>query len=241
MGADLFISDLHLCAADAEVVEAFDAFMNGPARQAGSLTILGDLFEYWAGDDDLAEPFNARVCAQLKSLSDGGVAVRLMRGNRDFLLGEAFARAAGLVLLDDPSLVELHGERVLLMHGDSLCTDDAAYQTFRAQVRDPAWQAQFLAQPLGTRKRLIMALREQSEAAKQDKSMSIMDVTPAAVEATLRAHRVSCLIHGHTHRPAHHRFTIDGRACERRVLADWCKAPAFLRHENGVFESVALG
>jgi UDP-2,3-diacylglucosamine hydrolase len=240
MGADLFISDLHLSAAEPAVVEAFEAFVNGAARQAGSLIILGDLFEYWAGDDDLADPFNARVCALLKGLSEHGVSVRFMRGNRDFLVGEMFARAAGLALLEDPSVIDAGGERVLLMHGDTLCTGDAAYQAFRAQVRDVAWQAQFLAQPLAARKQLIMALREHSEAAKQGKAMSIMDVTPAAVKAALRAHGVSRLIHGHTHRPAHHRLTVDGRACERWVLADWCASPAYLRCEGGVFESVAI-
>jgi len=229
MGDSLFISDLHLAPAEPGAVQAFHRFLQGPARSAQALYILGDLFEYWAGDDDLAEPFNAEICAALSALARAGVKVHFMRGNRDFLAGPGFAQAAGLCLIDEPYVISLGGEPVLLMHGDALCTDDLAYQAFRAQVRDPLWQSQFLAQPLAARKKLIAALRERSETEKQGKAMSIMDVNAAAVVEAMRAQGVRKLIHGHTHRPAHHTLTLDGQDAERWVLSDWCKTPAFLR------------
>ena len=240
MGAALFISDLHLSPAEPAVAQAFEKFLSGPARAAQSLYILGDLFEYWAGDDDLADPFNAAVCAQIAALADSGVRVYFMRGNRDFLIGDDFASTTHAVLLDDPTVITMHGERVLLMHGDTLCTDDAAYQAFRTQVRDAAWQAHFLARPLDDRKRIIMGLREQSEAAKQEKSMSIMDVNADAVHAAMRAQGVAKLIHGHTHRPARHAFTLEGRECERWVLSDWYSAPACLRCTEAGWEAVPI-
>jgi UDP-2,3-diacylglucosamine hydrolase len=240
MADALFISDLHLRAEEPGVVDIFLRFLAGPARGAGSLTILGDLFEYWAGDDDLSSPFNRTICAQIKALADTGVAVRFMRGNRDFLVGPAFAQASGVVLLDDPCVMQLAGEPVLLTHGDALCTEDLAYQAFRAQVRDPAWQAGFLAKPLAERLQLIQAIRAQSETEKHAKSMSIMDVNPDAVIATMRAKGVTKMIHGHTHRPARHVFEIDGHSAERWVLADWCAAPAFLAVGEGGFVVHAL-
>lgn len=220
-GIDLFIADLHLSEETPGTTRAFFAFVAGPARTAERLFILGDLFEYWAGDDDLATPFNARVAEALRELSEGGTAIGFLPGNRDFLVGSDFAEASGLQRMDEPVAVDLAGRRALLMHGDTLCTDDEAYQTFRAQVRDPAWQAAFLARPLAERKAIIAQVREHSEATKQAKAADIMDVNPGEVDATFRKHDCRLLIHGHTHRPATHRLTVDGQACERWVLPDW--------------------
>lgn len=220
----LFISDLHLNEDEPANVDAFLAFLAGPARRAASLFILGDLFEYWAGDDDLATPFNARIAAAIRALADGGTAVFFMTGNRDLLAGRGFAETIGATLLDDPTLVRFGNagtSALLLAHGDALCTDDHAYQAFRRQVRDPAWQAGFLGQPLATRKAFIASLRQQSETAKAEKTMEIMDVNADAVATLLRTHGYPTLVHGHTHRPACHRFEVDGHACVRHVLPDW--------------------
>lgn len=219
--ATLFISDLHLCPSRPQVSRLFLDFLAGPAREAEALYILGDLFEYWAGDDDLGDAFNADICASLQKLSASGVPTCFMAGNRDFLAGETFARAAGLKLLPDPALIDVSGTTTLLMHGDTLCTDDGAYQAFRSEVRSPEWRQAFLALPLAQRKAQIEALRRESEAQKRIKPMEVMDVNPAAVLQALTFHRCTRLIHGHTHRPAHHRLEIDGRTCERWVLPDW--------------------
>lgn len=218
--AALFISDLHLAPARPDITSAFEAFLRGPALEGESLYILGDLFEYWAGDDDLDDPFNARVVAALARCG-AQVPVFFMHGNRDFLAGDRFAGAAGLTLVGDPLVAQIAGRRTLIMHGDTLCTDDHEYQRFREEVRSPAWASTFLALPLGERKRRIEQLRERSEAQKRVKPMTIMDVNPAAVEDALRAHGCERLIHGHTHRPGRHSLLVDGRPCERLVLGDW--------------------
>ena len=226
--ATLFVSDLHLCPSRPQINRLFLDFLAGPARQAESLYILGDLFEYWAGDDDLDDPFNVGICAGLRGLSDAGVPVFFMSGNRDFLAGEIFARAAGLTLLPKPAAVELGGTPTLLMHGDTLCTDDAAYQAFRAEVRSIDWRQAFMALPLDRRKARIEALRRESEAQKRIKPIDIMDVNPAAVLRALTFHRSTRLIHGHTHRPARHDLVIDGQPCERWVLPDWYENGGYL-------------
>jgi UDP-2,3-diacylglucosamine hydrolase len=217
----LFISDLHLCEERPATTRAFLAFLAGPARAARALYILGDLFEYWVGDDDGDAPLHRQVGAALMALAAHGVTVFLLVGNRDFLLGEHFARRAGVRLLADPTPIELAGRPVLLTHGDLLCTDDEAYQAYRAQVRAPAWQRSFLARPLAERKQFVEALRRRSEAAKRDKASEIMDVNARAVDALLRQWGYPTLIHGHTHRPARHVHDVDGHRCERWVLADW--------------------
>jgi UDP-2,3-diacylglucosamine hydrolase len=217
----LFISDLHLSADEPATTAGFLRFLCGPARQAESLTILGDLFDYWAGDDDLDDPFNAQIISALRGLSDSGVPLAFMAGNRDFLIGADFARAAGVTLLPDPYLQKINGIRTVLTHGDALCTDDLDYQAFRRQVRDPDWQAHFLARPLATRRAEISALRQRSEQEKQIKPAAIMDVNPAAVAVLLRQHAAQTLIHGHTHRPGHHHLNVDGQPCQRWVLGDW--------------------
>lgn len=199
------------------MVRLFLDFLVGPAREAAHLTILGDLFDYWAGDDDLTDPFNAHIITALRELSDHGVTVEFMAGNRDFLISEAFAKAARLNLLPDPVVRDIGGVKTLLTHGDALCTDDADYQRFRAQVRDPAWQAAFLARPLADRKHEIEALRARSETEKKAKPMAIMDVNTAAVSAALSEHGAQAMIHGHTHRQGQH----DHAGRTRWVLGDW--------------------
>lgn len=240
----LFISDLHLTEDEPANAAAFLDFLHGPARTAGSLFILGDLFEYWAGDDDLETPFNARIAAAIRALADTGTAVFFMTGNRDLLAGPTFAAAIGATLLEDPARVRC-GDRdeaaavdaplLLLAHGDALCTDDLAYQAFRRQVRDPAWQAGFLAQPLAARKAFIAGLRQKSEAAKAEKAMEIMDVNADAVAALLREHGYPTLVHGHTHRPDTHRIRVDGHDCIRRVLPDWRGQACWLRWDGRDF------
>jgi len=239
----LFISDLHLCPSRPEINQIFFRFLSGPARNAEALYILGDLFEYWAGDDDLTDPFNQQVCTALRALSgsgEHGVPLFFMAGNRDFLIGEAFAKAAGLTLLPDPTLINLAGKPTLLMHGDTLCTDDASYQHFRQQVRTLEWQATFLAQPLSARKAQIEAMRRESEVQKSIKAMEIMDVNAEAVAEALRAHGYARLIHGHTHRAAHHTLTVDGRQCERWVLSDWYENGSYLACDENDCRSMVV-
>jgi UDP-2,3-diacylglucosamine hydrolase len=226
--ATLFISDLHLCASRPGINRLFSEFLEHEARNAESLYILGDLFEYWAGDDDLCDPFNAGVVSDLSRLVSRGVPVYLMHGNRDFVIGDAFARASGVTLLPDPTLLKLHGQPLLLMHGDTLCTLDGEYQAFRREARSAPWIREFLARPLAERKAQIEALRRRSELEKKGKSAEIMDVAPAEVEAVLRRNGYPRLIHGHTHRPDRHLHMVDGHACERWVLADWYASGSYL-------------
>ncbi|MBI2293119.1 MAG: UDP-2,3-diacylglucosamine diphosphatase [Betaproteobacteria bacterium] len=224
----IFVSDLHLCPTRPAINRIFLDFLRGPAARAEALYILGDLFEYWAGDDD-GDPFNASVLAALRELSGHGVTLYLMHGNRDFLIGGRFSAACGAQLLPDPTRIDLYGTPTLLMHGDTLCTDDVRYQDFRAKVRTPEWQQQFLSQPLASRKQIIAGLRAENAAEKKLKSEAIMDVTVATVEARLRDHGYPRLIHGHTHRPALHEHTVDGKRCERWVLADWYTSGSYLQ------------
>jgi len=237
--ATLFASDLHLCPARPAINQTFFEFLRGPAGEAEALYILGDLFEYWAGDDD-DDPFNASVLEGLRELSGRGVALYLMHGNRDFLIGGRFTAACKATLLPDPTLVNLFATPTLLMHGDTLCTDDVKYQEFRAKVRNPDNQRQFLAQPLASRKQIIAGLRAENAEEKQFKSEAIMDVTTATVERELRAHNYPRLIHGHTHRPALHHHTVDGHRCERWVLADWYTSGSYLHCDAAGCRAVKL-
>jgi UDP-2,3-diacylglucosamine hydrolase len=233
----LFISDLHLAEERPALTAIFEAFLRGPGRQARALYILGDLFEYWAGDDDGDAPLPRRVADALAAAAGAGLAIHFMAGNRDFLLGPAYAARAGMARLPDPSLLEVDGRRLLLMHGDSLCTDDVPYQTWRRQVRDPAYQAGFLAQPLAARRAFIEQLRARSEAAKRDKAAEIMDVNAGAVAQAFRQHDFPLLIHGHTHRPARHRLEVDGHPCERWVLSDWHDSAPYLAWTGSALQS----
>ena len=216
----LFISDLHLSTDHPHSTRAFLHFMRHGAPAAETLYILGDLFEFWAGDDDLDEPFHQQIIHALHTLGSGGTRVYLMQGNRDLLMGHTLAQACCATLLNDPTLLDLYGTPTLLTHGDILCTDDTAYQTYRSQVHEASWQQQFLAQPLAQRKDFIKNLRQRSENEKQHKSREIMDVNDTAVADLLRAHNYPRLIHGHTHRPMRHLHTVDGHHCERWVLGD---------------------
>ncbi|GAA5526055.1 UDP-2,3-diacylglucosamine hydrolase [Microbulbifer aestuariivivens] len=214
------ISDLHLDESRPAITAAFYAFLRTQAAGAEALYILGDFFEVWVGDDD-DSPFAEEVAQALKCYSATGVELYLMHGNRDFLLGEEFARRAGAVLLPDPSPVRLGGREVLLMHGDSLCTRDGEYMAFRQQARNPQWQAALLAKPLDERRQIAAQIRAASKSMNSLKAEDIMDVTPEEVEKALRTHGVRTLIHGHTHRPAHHTLDLDGENAERIVLGDW--------------------
>ena len=239
MSHSIFVSDLHLCPTRPAINKVFFDFLRGPAAQAEALYILGDLFEFWAGDDD-DDPFNASVLSALRELADSGVALYLMHGNRDFLIGDRFTAACRAKLLPDPTLVNLYRKPTLLMHGDTLCTDDVKYQEFRAKVRNPEYQKQFLAQSLASRKQIIAGLRAENADEKQLKSEAIMDVTSATVEAVLREHGYPRLIHGHTHRPALHRHSVDGHECERWVLADWYATGSYLQSDVRGCAAVSL-
>ncbi len=217
----LFISDLHLSAERPEIIELFLRFLRERAAHADALYILGDLFEYWIGDDAIAHTGYVPVVSGLRALTDAGVPVFVMHGNRDFLLGRDFEVASGAQLLPDPTVIDLYGESVLLMHGDTLCTDDVAYQKFRVMVRDPDWTGRFLARSLAEREGIVRGLRETSKAAMATKDAEIMDVNQRTVDSAMREHRIQHLIHGHTHRPAQHEFQLNGTRARRTVLGDW--------------------
>jgi UDP-2,3-diacylglucosamine hydrolase len=226
----LFISDLHLQAARPDITERFRAFLREEAMGAEALYVLGDLFEAWIGDDD-PDPHNLAVQQAMRELTDAGVAGYFMHGNRDFLIGEAFAERTGFTLLADPVVHDMYGTPVLLSHGDAWCIDDVEYQAFRHQSRDPAWQRQVLAMPIEQRRALAGRAREESRAAMVDKAEDIMDVNAGAVAAAMREAGVTTLVHGHTHRPAVHEFTLDDHPATRIVLGDWYEQGTVLRWE----------
>ena len=220
------ISDLHLSAQRPAVTQAFLHWLHSTVSHADALYILGDFFEVWVGDDILNDAEHgaeyAPVVQALHQLSSLGVKLYLMHGNRDFLLGEDFAIACQLELLSDPVLLQMAGKKILLSHGDALCTDDQVYQQFRTQVRHAEWQQQFLAQPLSARLAFAAQARDQSRQNKSMQSMEIMDVNADAVAAMFRQYNYpDILLHGHTHRPDKHTLTIDAHACQRWVLGDW--------------------
>jgi UDP-2,3-diacylglucosamine hydrolase len=217
----LFISDLHLTEERPAANEQLIDFLEGKASSADALYILGDFFEYWIGDDDLEDPFNAVVAGLLRRLTRDGMPLYLMHGNRDFLIGERFCAATGAQLLADPSVHDIQGVRTLLAHGDTLCTDDIDYQSWRRTARSGGWQREFLAKSRAERRSAILGLREKSKAVVQAKPAEIMDVNDAAVAEAMRSHGVSRLVHGHTHRPGRHALTVEGRPAERWVLPDW--------------------
>ncbi len=227
-GVSLFVSDLHLSGERPDITALFIDFLGREARQADALYMLGDIFEYWIGDEAVHWPEYRPVIAALSALSRQ-VPLYLMHGNRDFLMGAGLEQATGGKLLDDPTRVSLYGTDTLLMHGDSLCTGDSEYMQFRTMVRDPNWQQEFLAKSVAERDAIARNYRELSKANGKMKPMDIMDVTPQAVEETLRAQRVRRLIHGHTHRPATHKLTIDGQPATRIVLGDWYEQGSVLR------------
>ena len=237
----LFISDLHLDAERPEITALFGHFLDGQARSADALYILGDLFEAWVGDDDPSAA-GTLVAEKLRALVDAGVPAYFIRGNRDFLLGESFAARCGMTLLDDPSIIDLYGTPTLILHGDLLCTDDTAYQQFRTQTRDPQWQAQFLAQPLHSRLAFAAQARAASQArygelVKKGIAETIGDVSPATVQDWFARFGVTRMIHGHTHRPAIH---VEGNGSTRIVLGDWYTQGSVLRVNADGFALSAL-
>lgn len=241
MRPTLFISDLHLAAERPHLVAAFARFCSGPAQAAREVYILGDLFDAWLGDDQLREPLARDVAAALRSLVDHGVRVALTRGNRDFLLGARFARASGATLLPEQVVVDVQGTPTLVLHGDELCTADHQYQRYRAVTRNRALQAVALALPYAARRAIARALRRQSRAALERKDDTITDVTPEAVADAFRHHGVTRMVHGHTHRPAQHVTRVDGRDCERIVLADWYERGSYIECTSDRITPHAIG
>jgi len=236
MSYSLFISDLHLCESRPEIIDTFTSFLEGIASNADALYILGDLFEYWAGDDAIASGAHVQTITALQNLHQRGVKTYLIHGNRDFLLGDTFTQVSNVNILPDPSLVQLHGKSILLSHGDALCTDDINYQAFREEVRTETWKARFLSQPLAQRIAYIESVRAKSEQEKSIKSMQIMDVNQTAVEQLLQAYDYpSTLIHGHTHRPHQHEHRLNNHICKRWVLGDWYEQGSYLKLDaNGL-------
>ena len=232
MGRLLFISDLHLAAERPDTNATFFAFLEGEARRASALYVLGDLFEYWLGDDELGardgDPLAREVAAGFRTLAAAGTSVSIMHGNRDFLLADQFARASGATLIADPTVIDAPGGRVVLLHGDTLCTDDVDYMNWRKIARSTEWQGEFLSKPLQARRETIRGLRERSRQVIAAKPAEIMDVNAGAVADAFRHHGVQRMIHGHTHRVARHDLTVDGTPCERWVLPDWYGRGGFL-------------
>ena len=227
----LFISDLHLSGERENITSLFIDFLDQRASKADALYILGDLFEVWLGDDMILPDYSHSI-AKMKQLADNGLAIFVMHGNRDFLMAKQFTQLSGATLLEDPAVIDLYGIPTLLMHGDTLCTDDIEYQKFRSMVRDPQWQKEFLGKT--TEERLAMAakLREVSKEAMSNKTMDIMDVNQDAVEKAMLEHGINQLIHGHTHRPAIHDFVINKQNMKRIVLGDWYEQGSVLSCDN---------
>jgi len=242
-GTTLFISDLHLCGARPAITGLFLDFLRRRARTSDALYILGDLFEYWIGDEAVEQEEFRSIIRGLRELTASGTPVFVMHGNRDFLMAHDFEQSTGVRLLKDPTHVDLYGTPTLLMHGDSLCTDDTEYMTFRAKVRSPAWQKEFLGKSTAERDRIVRDFREISKNSTATKKPEIMDVSQKAVESVMREHHVQRLIHGHTHRPKEHVFNLDGRPAQRMVLGDWYEQGSVLSVDarGWMLEGLPLG
>lgn len=231
--ATLFISDLHLDASLPELTRLFERFIHEQALHAEALYILGDLFEAWVGDDD-DRPETEQFISCLRALTDQGVPLYVMHGNRDFLFDGGFVARTGCKLLGEPSLIDLYGTPTLILHGDSLCTDDVKHQESRTLLRSQKWKNEFLALPLARRIELAQEYRSMSREHLRDKPEAIMDVNSQAVTQLMHEHDVTQMIHGHTHRPAMHRFELDGSSARRIVLGDWGQFGSVLScDENG--------
>lgn len=239
MSHTLFIADLHLCAEEPAITAGFLAFLRRDARQAEALYILGDLFEAWIGDDD-PDPLHAEIAAALHELKQLNIPCYFIHGNRDFLLGKRFAAASGMTLLPEEQVLEIHGQRILIMHGDTLCTDDEGYQRFRRKVHQPWLQKLFLLLPLFIRQRIALKMRAGSKQANSSKDFTIMDVNAAAVQETMTRHQVCCLIHGHTHRPAVHQLTVDNQPAERIVLGAWHSEGSMIRVDEHEIQLISF-
>lgn len=217
----LFVSDVHLHESLPATTHAFLDFLSGPARQTKRLYLLGDLFDAWPGDDDIETPYHRRIIDALRAVSDAGVTLCWMGGNRDFLVGRRFAKATGVTLLNEPHSVSLAGTKLVLVHGDAQCTDDVDYMAFRAKARQIEWQRAFLAMPLAQRKLVIESMRDKSREAQRSKTYAIMDVNADAIATLFGKSKATVMVHGHTHRPARHEHEIDGKQYLRYVLPDW--------------------
>lgn len=233
--ARLFVSDLHLDSAAPQANEQFLEFLRTYASQAEALYILGDMFESWVGDDE-TDSAKTRIASGLQALTSSGVACFALHGNRDFLLGQQFCTRTGVQLLPDPVVAELDGERVLITHGDALCTDDHSYQELRSVVRDADWQRRFLALPLTVRQQLANRAREGSQTHTGKTASYIMDVNQEAVVRAFHATQTRRMIHGHTHRPGMHEYEVDGQKAQRIVLGAWYEQGSYLWHQNRTFE-----
>jgi UDP-2,3-diacylglucosamine hydrolase len=229
-----FISDLHLGLGKSETQLQALEFFSQEAPLGEALYILGDLFDYWIGDDAPTAEGRA-ITTALRHLSKANVAIYFIPGNRDFLVGQSFAQASGCRILRDPTVIDLYGTPTLLMHGDTLCTDDVIYQSARARLRRPILLQAYLALPKSWRRAIAQRLRRQSQIHTQQQPLAIMDVNQAAVEAALRIHKAEQIIHGHTHRPAIHHFSVDGYPRQRIVLGDWSQGKNVLTcTKNGI-------
>ncbi len=231
----LFIADLHLSDQRPAITDLFITFLKNEARQARALYILGDLFEAWLGDDCIL-PHYQTVIAQLKQLTDSNIPVYILHGNRDFLIGKQFCMLSGCQLLDENTVITIDGQRYLIMHGDTLCTDDVKYQQFRSMVRNPEWQKQLLEKTPAERIALAKQYREISQSETAEKASDIMDVNQAEVEKVMHAANITTLIHGHTHRPDIHKFELDGKDAQRIVLGDWYEKGSVLKLNNNTFD-----
>lgn len=235
----LFISDLHLDPGRPAITRLFLEFLATEASAAEALYILGDLYEYWIGDDFFS-PLARQVSSALQGLAKKGVPVFFMHGNRDFLIGETYAGQACMSLLPQEVKLDLYGVATLLLHGDSLCVDDVKYQQLRATLRDPAWQENFLSQSIDERLAFAATAREASKTYTESAAMEIMDVNQQAVEEIMQQYQVSRMIHGHTHRPAVHQLSVSGSSAERIVLGDWYQLGSVLRISQDHVELAAL-
>jgi UDP-2,3-diacylglucosamine hydrolase len=235
-----FVADLHLAGHRPNGVDAFVRFLSETAARGSALYILGDLFEHWVGDDDHSDSSNEVVLTSIAKLTGLGVPVYFMPGNRDFVLGRAAAKRAGVSMLPDPSVVTLFGRPTLLAHGDAYCTADVTYQTYRRWIRSNWIRAVYNLLPLGLRRGVVRSIRRRSELGKKSKSAMIMDVEQSAIETALRTANCDLMIHGHTHRPARHEHLVDGRLCVRWVLADWYAKGSYLRLDAGGITPIAI-
>ncbi|GAA5136850.1 UDP-2,3-diacylglucosamine diphosphatase [Thalassotalea piscium] len=230
-----FIADLHLAQNRPDITACFLSFLKNDALNAQTLYILGDLFEYWIGDDDNS-PFVIEIARGLKELADSGTAIYFIHGNRDFLLGKRFAKKAGMTLLPEVDTIELYGEKIVILHGDTLCTKDVAYQKFRKKSRTWWWQTMIKSLPLFVRRKIAENYRKQSANATAMKSQDIMDVTESEVEKCLEQHQSLLMIHGHTHRPNIHNVNVNGKQAKRIVLGDWYEQGAWLKFDKNGYQ-----
>lgn len=226
----LFISDLHLSPNTPDINSCFQRFMREEAVNADALYVLGDLFDFWIGDDDNSD-FAQQIRAEFKRLTDNGVPCFFTKGNRDFLVGKRFAKQTGVVLLGDETVIDLYGRRAVILHGDTLCTQDTQYLAFRAKVNQPWLQWLFNRLPMAVKTPIVKKVQSDARDTKKGKALSIMDVTQSEVEKVMAAHHVDLMIHGHTHRPNIHTFTTNGQELTRIVLGDWYEQGSILCFE----------